>query len=351
MKGILRFLRWCLWSLLMLVGLGGVLFGYYVYTPAPEMPRLSGTLTRGSIEVGGLKRTYTTYVPRGLEKGAPLVLVMHGSGENGARMRIESGYGFERLADEHRFAVVYPDAYDGNWNACGTVGDVGAKVPGIDDVAFLTAVVDKLVAEQGIDPARVFAAGSSRGGFMAYRLALEASSRFRAVAAVSANVHAPDNFKCRPAPHGTSSVMIMNGTEDPLVPFDGGEVSLLGLAYKYGKVISSRQSGQYFADRNHIAGTPAVSQSLAAEGVRVEHMLWRNDSAVEVELVAIHGGGHGMPQPYRRRPRILGPSTSEPNGPAVIWAFFERQRRVRADSVPSDSGRRKPDPVNARPVR
>jgi polyhydroxybutyrate depolymerase len=120
--------------------------------------------------------------------------------------------------------------------------------------------------------------------------------------------------------------MIMNGTEDPLVPFDGGNVNLFGFSYKYGKVMSSRDSGQYFADLNHIASAPGTTETNVADGVRVEHVLWRNDSKVEVELVAIHGGGHGIPQPYRRRPRLLGPSPKEPNGPDVIWSFFERQR-------------------------
>jgi polyhydroxybutyrate depolymerase len=318
-----------LWSLGVVVALGavlGALFGYFVYTPAPQVPRLSGKLTRGSIEVGGLRRTYRTYVPRGLAKGAPLVVVMHGAGENGAQMRIETGYGFERLADEHGFAVVYPNAYEGYWDVCTVAGDVSANGLKIDDVGFLTAMVDKLVREIGVDRARVFAAGSSRGGFMAFRLALEAPSRFRAVAAVSANVPSPENFKCQPAGKGAPSVMIMNGTEDPLVPFDGGSVSLFGLFYKLGKVLSSRESGQYFADLNHITGPPETHQTQVAGGARVEEVLWRNHSNVEVELVAVHGGGHGIPQPYQRRPRLLGPSLKEPNGPAVIWAFFERQR-------------------------
>jgi polyhydroxybutyrate depolymerase len=50
-------------------------------------------------------------------------------------------------------------------------------------------------------------------------------------------------------------------------------------------------------------------------------------SNVEVELAAVEGGGHGIPQPYRRHPRLLGSSPKEPKGPAVIWAFFERQLR------------------------
>ena len=325
MKRVLRFLRFFFCGLIAIVALCAALFGYLVYSPAPEVPRLSGTLTKGAIEVDGLKRTYLTYVPRQLGNRAPLVVVMHGSGENGARMRIETGYGFERLADERGFAVVYPNAHDGYWDVCSIVGNQNANNLNIDDVGFLTKMLDRLIREIGVDPGRVFAIGSSRGGSMALRLALEAPSRFRAVAAVSANVPTPENFKCKPG-QVTSSVMIMNGTQDPLVPFDGGEVNLFGLFYRNGQVRSSRESGQYFADLNHIAGTPETNETLVADGVRVQQVLWHNDSKVEVTLVAIHGGGHGIPQPYRRNPRLLGPSPKEPNGPAVIWAFFERQR-------------------------
>jgi polyhydroxybutyrate depolymerase len=311
--------------LIIVVVLGGALFAYYVYSPAPDIPRLSGTLTKETIEVGGLKRTYLTYVPQGLAKGAPLVVALHGSGQNGAEMRTWTGYGFERLADERGFAVAYPNGYGSYWNACNTVGDYSANKLNIDDVGFLTGMVDKLITEIGVDPGRVFAIGISRGGSMTFRLALEAPSRFRAVAAVSANVPTPENFKCQPARQGTSSVMIMNGTKDPINPFDGGEVKFFGFL-KRGKVRSSRESGQYLADLNNITGTPETSQTQVTDGFHVEQVLWRNDFKIEVELVAIHGGGHGIPQPYWRYPRLLGPAPKEPNGPAVIWAFFERQR-------------------------
>ncbi|HYU34640.1 MAG TPA: PHB depolymerase family esterase [Thermoanaerobaculia bacterium] len=320
MKKALRFFLWVLIVIVAVVVLGVALFGYFVYTPAPEVPRLSGKVTKGTLEVGGRKRTYLTYVPQGLPRGAPLVVVMHGSGENGAHMRRATGYGFERLADEQGFAVVYPDGYEGHWNGCNIIGDYSANKLNIDDVGFLTGLADKLITEIGVDRDHVFAAGASRGGQMAFRLALEAPSRFRAVAAVAANMPVPENFKCKPAGQGTSSVMIMNGTKDPLNPFDGGEVKFFGM-YRRGKVRSSRESGQYLADLNHITGTPEV-----AHEDHVEQVLWRNGSKVEVELMAVLGGGHGIPQPYSRYPRILGPTPKDLNGPAVIWAFFERQR-------------------------
>jgi polyhydroxybutyrate depolymerase len=119
--------------------------------------------------------------------------------------------------------------------------------------------------------------------------------------------------------------MIMNGTKDPLNLFDGGEVKLFGL-FRRGKVRSFQESGQYFADLNNIISTPETNQMQVTDGVHVQQLLWRNDTKVKVALLAIHGGGHVVPQPYWRAPRILGPTPKEPNGPAVIWAFFERQR-------------------------
>lgn len=326
MKRALRLLLRGSIVLVALAALLGALFGYFVYTPAPQAVHLSGTLSKGSIAVGGRQRTYRIYIPKQGAKGAPLVVALHGSGENGAVMRVETGHGFDRLADRYGFAVVYPDAYEGYWNGCNIVGDYSANRLDIDDVRYLDTLVDKLAGEMGIDPARVFAVGVSRGASMALRLALEAPTRFRAVAAVSENVPTPDNFKCKPAGQGTSSVMIMNGTEDPIVPFDGGEVNLFGLFLKRGTVLSARDSGRYFAKLNNITGRPETSETHTADGISVERMLWHGNSAAEVELVAVHGGGHGMPQPYRRHPRLLGPSPQEPNGPALIWNFFERQR-------------------------
>lgn len=321
MRKFLRFVRFLIVSLVVVVAAGAALFWYFLYTPDPSLPTLSGMVTRESIKVGGMKRTYRLYVPRALKPGAPLVLVMHGSGQNGAQIGLETGYGFERLADRNGFAVAYPDAYTFDWNDCSKVGDFNVKGVPVDDVGFLGALADKLIGELGVDRGRVFATGVSSGGFMALRLALEAPSRFRAVAAVSAAVPVPENFKCKPA-GASSSVMIMNGTKDPLVPFGGGEVNLLGLFYKTGNVRSARDSAQYLADLDQIAG-PSVA---VADAARVKRSLWRNGGRTEVELVVIEGGGHGMPQPYWRRPRLVGPSPMAPDGPQLIWDFFRRQR-------------------------
>ena len=325
MKKVLRFIAFGFLGLLSVVVLAAALFGYFIYSPDPQLPALSGKLAKASLVFDGMNRTYLTYIPKALPPGAPLVLVMHGSGEGAAEIRVGTGYGFERLADAHGFAVVYPNSQSFDWNDCSRVGDfsVGGRI--VDDVGFLQALVDKLGKELGSDPGRVYATGVSSGGFMSLRLALEAPSRFRAVAAASANVPTEENFKCTPAGPGTS-VMLMNGTQDPLVPFAGGESSLLGLFYKGGNVRSSVASTQYFADINALTDAPTSRRTDLPEGAHMQQTLWRGNAKAEVELVAIEGGGHGLPQPYWRRPRLLGPSPMAPDGPAMIWSFFERQR-------------------------
>lgn len=327
MKQVLRLLLIGFLGLLALVALVAALFAYFLYTPEPELPQLSGTLSKGTMDVAGLPRSYRTYVPKGLPKGAPLVLVMHGSGEGPQAIRVGTGYGFERLADAHGFAVAYPKSFGFDWNDCSTIGDTAVNGVRADDAAFLAALVDKLVGEIGVDPHRVFAAGVSNGGSMALRLALEQPTRYRAVAAALANVPAPQNFQCHPVGQPPST-MILNGTQDPLVPYAGGEINLLGLFYKGGEVISSTASAQYLAKRAGITGEPQVSLTPTTQGARVEHTRWQGpDGRTEVELVTLHGAGHGLPQPWARRPRLLGPSPMEPNGPALIWAFFARQGR------------------------
>jgi polyhydroxybutyrate depolymerase len=321
MKKALLYILLCL---TLVITLCAALFAYFVYTPEPELPELTGKLTKATLEVKGETYTYRLYQPKDLAKGAPLVMVLHGSGQNGAQIRTETGYGFERLADQHHFAVVYPSGKSFDWNDCSKTGDFLVNGREVDDVHYLNTLVDSLIAEHGFDQRRVFATGVSAGGFMSLRLALESSARFRAVAAVSANVPVVDNFKCKPVAQG-ASVMIMNGTEDTIVPYAGGEVELWGMFFQNGQVRSSAESAEFFVAQNQLPLNAKRDVPLP-EAKHVQRIQWRDDGRYEVELVTILGGGHGMPQPYWQRPRILGPSPMQPNGPELIWEFFARQK-------------------------
>jgi polyhydroxybutyrate depolymerase len=321
-KWLPRALRWAGIAVAALVALGAALFVYFIYSPAPESPHLSGSFRQSTLEVAGIQRRYTLYLPARYAPGAPVVFALHGSDGNANSLRLETGYAFDRLADRYGFALVYPNGFEGNWNACNIVGDYAANTRNIDDVGFLTALVDQLAGSIAIDRGRVFAVGVSRGGQMAYRLALEAPMRFRAVAAIAANLPTADNFKCHPGAGGGTSVMIMNGKRDPLNPFEGGEVRLLGM-YSRGSVMSAHDSAQFFANLSGIANPPTTSGLDGGEAG--SRSLWRR-GGFEVELVGLDEGGHSLPQPYRRAPRILGPTAMQFDGAGEIWRFFERQQ-------------------------
>ena len=309
---------------LLLLGLGAA-FAYFLYSPEPEVPALSASIQRGSLRVGELRRSYAFYVPARLAETPPLLLALHGSMGNARQMRRASSYRFEQLADEHGFIVVYPEGYEGHWNDCRKKGPYAAKRLEIDDVSFMRALVAHFRSAYSVDSARVFAVGLSNGGHLSYRLALEAPELVRAVAAVAANLPTEENFDCTPA-SGTASVLIINGTEDPINPFEGGRVTIFGLGDR-GNVLSARESAAYFARRNGIAAGPVIERILQERSAptSVERAQWSSATGAEVVLYTIHGGGHTLPHALARSPRILGRTHQELDGPAEIWRFFTRR--------------------------
>jgi polyhydroxybutyrate depolymerase len=240
------------------------------------------------------------------------------------------------LADEHGFIVVYPEGYEGHWNDCRKKGPYAAKRLGIDDVSFMRALIAHFRSAYGVDSARVFAVGLSNGGHLSYRLALEAPELVRAVAAVAANLPTEKNFDCTPA-RGSAAVLILNGTKDPINPFEGGRVTMFGFGDR-GSVLSAYESAAYFARRNGIAGGPVIERipQESSAPTYAERAQWRSASGAEVVLYTIHGGGHTLPQPRARFPRILGRTHTQLDGPAEIWRFFAR--RVASPPTASHTG-------------
>jgi polyhydroxybutyrate depolymerase len=254
-----------------------------------------------------------------------LLIVFHGSMGSPARIRLETGYEFDRLADREGFIVAYPQGYEGNWNDCRKAANYPARRLNIDDVGFFDALVARLQRERGVDPARVFVVGASNGGHFVYRLALERPDRIAGAAVFVANLPTPDNNICTsrgPPP----PIMIVNGTNDPINPFGGGKVTLFGFGNR-GTVMSARDSAARLA-RSAGASGPATSRIAPRapnDGSWVERSVWRSPGRSEVMLLAVHGGGHVVPQPVYRPPRLLGRVTTAIDGPEEAWAFFRRQ--------------------------
>ena len=319
-------------AFLLLAALLAGLYAWFLYAPKPALPDLSATLQHGSIEVGGHSRDYAYYIPAKLPANAPLLFVLHGSLQRIDDIRTFSAYEFEQLADQHGFIVVYPQGYQRNWNDCRSTADYPARTQNIDDVGLIAALVQHFAAEHAADPHRAFLAGYSNGGQLGLRIALERPQLLAGVAAFAANLPSDDNLACQPQP-GSTPVLLMNGTRDPINPYKGGRVTLFGFGDR-GNVRSSYESALYFAKR---AGYSAAdirhsrawnNPNQAAQ--RVDFYHWQDDKHAEVALYSIIGGGHLLPQSGFRAPRLLGPTLSGFDGPRAIWDFFSRQQPASA---------------------
>jgi polyhydroxybutyrate depolymerase len=272
------------------------------------------------ITSGGIDRTYILHVPpKGPgPQGYPLVLSYHGHGGDGA--------GQERLtrmdatADANGFVVAYPDGIDRAWND----GRSADSNPGVDDVAFTRDLIKQIEKDHRIDPRRVYATGMSNGGMMCYRLALEMPHDIAAIAPVAALMST--EMAAGPAPSSPMSVMIIAGTDDPLMPFGGGPVGF-GLKGR-GDVLSAPDTARYWAKAdgcNLEPATASLPDKDPADGTRLGLARFGGGTAgTEVQLCIVQGGGHTWPggQQYASE-RLVGPTSMDAAANEMIWNFFK----------------------------
>ena len=269
-----------------------------------------------TLKSGGDLRNYWLVSPEGIDraKPAPLLLVLHGSAGSGEDMMKVTQRGFERLADKEKFVLVYPDALERRWN------DQGGAV---DDVGFLLTIVDKLVADGLVDKTRVYVTGISNGGMMAQRLACEQADRIAGIATVAGGLPEPLQATCKPT--RPLPVLVIHGTEDPIVPWAGGAVA--GFE-DFGKVLSARETAKFWAANNRCGDGGVIATEPdrdPKDGTRVKMEVFASCPAgAAVKLAAIEGGGHTWPGGYQYLPeRFIGKTSQDVDANTLIWNFFK----------------------------
>ncbi|HOJ30856.1 MAG TPA: PHB depolymerase family esterase [bacterium] len=277
------------------------------------------TIEQRTINVDGIKRIYRIQIPAcyNFDRSFPLVFVLHGGGGSGET--ISNFTGFKMLAEKNRFIVVYPDGYQKQWN-----DGRDYSVTGVADVKFLRAVFEIVSQEFNIDKTRVYAAGISNGAMMCYRLGIEMSDIFAAIAAVCGNL--PTKLEEKKPEHPVS-VLIMNGTSDPLVPYEGGQVKVFGK--NRGSVISTERTVEFWIKANK------CFEKLPDKVIDVD----KNDGSfisvysyvnnrTQVVLYKIIGGGHTWPGGVQHLPeKIIGKTNRDIKAEHVIWDFFSRCKK------------------------
>lgn len=179
----------------------------------------------GNILVKGLQRPYTIHLPASYDKSRkyPLVIALHGGGSEGGAMNALTD--FNALSDQQGFIVAYPEGYEHNWNDGRNAKGIKAQAENIDDVNYISILIDHLEQDLGIDNKMVYATGISNGAIMSHRLACELSNKIAAIAPVAGSI--PQKMAAVWSPSRAVSVLIINGTEDAIMPYNGGDVSFL----------------------------------------------------------------------------------------------------------------------------
>ncbi len=292
-----------------------------------------GLFTR-HIEVDGLSRRYAIYLPEGLENetAVPLVFELHGGGVYIEDMTGESGFKtpyklWMTLADQEKFIVVYPEGLDGaydkpTWNDCRGDSVVSSDA---DDVHFIDLLISTFSDAYPIDSNRIYVSGTSNGGFMALRLAVELSDEIAAVAAVAAAM--PAVSECGD-PVNPISVLFMNGTDDNHMPYEGGYISTPPNP-DHGSAMSTEDSVQFWVDFDHTSTEPVTSAfpDLDGDGNGVDRFLYENgDQGTQVVLYRVNGCGHSAPSIQEQYSAIFERYFNKQNHDiemtTEVWAFF-----------------------------
>lgn len=298
----------------------------------------AATVTDATVATKDGPRHYLLAVPEGpAVPGRPLVLVFHGHLGSAGNVL---GKGFLdrsplrawlETADREGVVVAALDGARGadgrtGWND-GRPGAVGN--PATDDVAFAGAVIRRAEAELGTDPRRVYAQGMSNGGVFVFRLAQELDHPLAAVAAVCGSMpgERPPARAGRPL-----SVLLVAGTEDPLMPYGGGQVHFRKQAR--GAVLGVEATLAFWRRACGLDGAPAAEAlphlGGAADPTRATRTLWGAPEGPQAGLIKVEGGGHCEPSlahPYGvLYTSVCGRQNRDFETVAEVWRFFREKR-------------------------
>ena len=298
--------------------------GYYFLFGHERLKAPSWNLQSNSITIEGIERTFDFYVPKNLAGVPSLIFLLHGSDGSSQLMRYLTNYEFEKQS-EHRnnFIVVYPQGFEKYWNDCRKSASYIANTSNINEIEFFKKMIEFFSENYKIDKNKVFSVGYSNGGQMCYKLALEIPELIKGIGVYSANLPVQANNDCNSGDLPVSTIII-NGTSDPINPFEGGLVVLEGDSSR-GRVLSSINTFNYFKSllpdtcKNQEIFQKEYSEMVFSKEIKCSY------SGHCIELVTVKEAGHTIPltsiPPYL--PSRIGKTEMSINSVEIILNFFE----------------------------
>jgi polyhydroxybutyrate depolymerase len=273
-------------------------------------------------------RTFQLYVPERRQAAAvaPLVVAFHGGMATGGAMRKLTN--LDARADREGWLVAYPDSVKGHWNDGRGSSAIPEHRDEVDDLGWFARLVDHLVGTAGADPERVYATGFSNGAMFCHRIAVERPDLVAAIAPVAGPMPEPllDPGPSRPVP-----VLLVHGTDDPVVPYGGGPVQG---DPRRGRVASVEETAARWRATNRCSPEGSVTELPhrdAADDTRVRVTRWEPDGeGAEVVLVTVDGGGHTWPGGLQYMPQSeIGATAGDVHASDLVADFFgDKVRRA-----------------------
>lgn len=269
----------------------------------------------------GQTRTYLLRRADDAREMAPALFILHGGGIGTAEQIAKSA---AAGGVAQGFVYVFPNGLNDQWND-GRTGANGALLNTTDDVGFLSALAEKLIAENAIDRTRIYVAGISNGGMMAIRLACERADLFSGIGVVAAAMQSP--FACMPS-RATPAIFI-HGDKDKLVTFDGSppNVRARGGVKDRGQVLSIPATLAFWqqANRCESAGPSTdIPDRAPKDGTTAYYQLYQRCSA-PLAFIGVEGGGHAWPGAAQGRieVRLVGKASGDFDATKTMLTFFE----------------------------
>ena len=250
------------------------------------------------------QRSFIVHVPPNFDyetQSLPLVFVLHGYTSQAPIIRQYSG--FDQIADQENFIVVYVQGITDSFGNTGWNVNVVASFLGVDDVGFFKALIKYFKASYNIDSNNIFSSGMSLGGFMSYRLACELDE-INSIGSVTGSM--AGYYQCNP-PKKTSTIHF-HGTSDRTVPYDGVEWSL-----------SARDAHNFWKTHNKCNSQVEINlPDFNGDGKITKRLIsYDCDEDKAVELYSLEDEGHI----WWNRNWGHDINTSE-----LIWQFFKSQK-------------------------
>ena len=262
---------------------------------------MAGRFVEDSVKVDGHMRHLVMYLPDGMQKGAPVVFVLHGYGAG-----IWRENPLVATADRHGFAVCIPEGLrdpqgERSWNV-GYPFQAGWQV---DDVKALCRMARYVQKRYHLSRENTFLTGMSNGGEMCYLMAYSKQKTFKAVAPIAGltmawmyeRLDAP-----RPIP-----LMEIHGTEDRVSEWTGDMENKGG----WGAYLPVPIAIDYWVAKNRCTNEQ-VERIQGQEGHPIiKHRYSGSTTGCDVWLYEVVGGVHSW-------------FTSDMDTGEEIWQFFAR---------------------------